>query len=182
MRKFGSPRTAQLHGHAAYPEETTLAKYGPAFREFCAAMRAGDGFWRDKITQDELEALIKHKRVKSGATLAEINDANGEGKRSSFLLSHDAINRGILVDARCARLGVPYQCPTCIGHGYVYTAPTAHVSLVLWWLHPRKGCSRGIEITRIEQCDLPAIRTFLLDAAKRNAERFAGLEQLPETV
>ncbi len=61
------------------------------------------------------------------------------------------------------------------GSGYVHTAPAAHVSLTLWWLHPRKGCSRGIEITNIEQGDLPAVFAFLRQAAERNAERFSKI-------
>jgi hypothetical protein len=59
--------------------------------------------------------------------------------------------------------------------GYVYTEDTAHVNLVLWLLHPRKGCSRGVEIQRIQQEDLPEVFEYLRKAADRNAERFSKI-------
>lgn len=124
--------------------------------------------WHDKITQDEADALVAEGRSRGMATAAEINAAqHGRG-----LNSHDAINRWILIETRLKRLGLPKACPTCNGSGYVFTAEKAHVSLTLWWLHPHKGCSRGIEITRIEQSDLPNIKGFLQHAAERNATRF----------
>jgi hypothetical protein len=129
--------------------------------------------WHDKITDDEAQALIDAGRRKPGETAASINAANAPGARGFDM--HDAINRSILVEARCKRLGLPLTCPTCEGHGYTYTEPAAHVSLVLWWLHPRKGCSRGIEVTRIARDELPAVQKFLAAAAERNAARFSGV-------
>lgn len=128
--------------------------------------------WHDKITEDEAQALIAAKRAKPGSTAASINAENAPGARG---MGHDAINRMILIEARLARLGLPKDCPHCDGHGYVYTSPAARVGLVLWWLHPRKGCSRGLEIKTIEQADLAAVQQFLKAAAQRNAERFAGV-------
>ena len=90
-------------------------------------------------------------------------------------MGHDALNRVYLIDARLKRLGLPKTCQACEGNGYTYTEPAAHVSLILWWLHPRKGCSRGIEVTRIERRDLPTVQAFLKAAAHRNAERFSGV-------
>jgi hypothetical protein len=90
-------------------------------------------------------------------------------------LGHDSINQWIAVKRRCERLGVPSTCPTCEGHGHVFTEPAAHVSLTLWWLHPRKGCSRGLEVTRLQQDDMPAVFAFLRGAAQRNAERFGRI-------
>lgn len=66
-------------------------------------------------------------------------------------------------------------CPECSGDGTVYTAPTAHVTLTLWMLHPRKGCSRGVEVSLIERDDLPAVFAWLRQAAERNAKRFSAL-------
>lgn len=128
--------------------------------------------WHDKITQDEADALVVAGRVKAGSTAEQINAENGPGRRG---MGHDAINRMYLVEARLKRLGLPKTCPACEGSGYTYTEPAAHVSLVLWWLHPRKGCSRGIEVTRLERDDLPAVKAFLAEAATRNADRFKGI-------
>jgi len=106
------------------------------------------------------------------------DDFNRAELSGSGLFGHDAINRFILIDARLNRLGLPKTCPTCSGDGYVYTAPNAHVSLILWWLHPRKGCSRGIEVATIARDELPAVGAFLAEAAARNAQRFAGVATL----
>ena len=53
--------------------------------------------------------------------------------------------------------------------------PTAHVNLVLWLIHPRKGAGRGVEVKGIKKEDLPAIKAFLAEAARRNADRFKGV-------
>lgn len=150
--------------------------------------------WHDKITQDEVQALVDAGRLrdfthafipgagwqeKPGAPVPTAEEVNAlQRKPGMGLMSHDGINRMILIEARLKRLGIPQHCPACEGHGSVFTEPAAHVSLVLWWLHPRKGCSRGIEVTRIEQADLPAIAKFLRQAADRNATRFAGIAQI----
>lgn len=186
MARFGaSPR--RLHGHGTYPSDEVLAKYGQPFREFCERMRVR-GHWGDDITQDEVQALIDSNRLldithdwKQGEgwkprrpavipTADEINAwARGKG------LGHDSINAWICQKRRCERLGVPHQCPTCEGHGSVFTTTSAHVSLTLWWLHPRKGCSRGLEVSSIQQAELPAVFNFLREAATRNADRFGKL-------
>lgn len=170
MSRFGS-KPHELLGHGAYPSEELLSRYSPEFRSFCEQMRTR-GSWCDDITQDECDRLISERRVPAGSTAAQINAQNAPGARG---FGHDAINRWIVTKARCERFGIPYECQTCEGHGVVFTAPAAHVSLTLWWLHPRKGCSRGIEIKRIERGDLPAIQSFLRRAAEQNAQRFSGI-------
>ena len=136
---------------------------------FYAHMNPAGEHWNDKITQDELDALIDGGRLNASITLAEVNAQNAPGARG---IGHDAINRHILIQARIKRLGLPSSCDNCGGDGYVYTAPVAHASLTLWMLHPRKGCSRGIEIKSIQQQDLPAVFAWLREAAARNARRF----------
>jgi hypothetical protein len=158
---------------------------------FYSHMNQAGESWNKDITQDEVQALVDSGRLMDWThdfvagegwkkkvpeyvpTAAEVNAAQ------SGFRSHDAINRGILTEARLKRLGLPVLCPNCEGRGETFTEPAAHVSLVLWWLHPRKGCSRGIEVTRIERGDLPAVRAFLAAAADRNAMRFAGALSLP---
>jgi hypothetical protein len=171
MAQFGSKPHALL-GHNVYPCDELLSRYTPAFKEFCERMRTR-GHWDNDITEDEAAALIAAGRAKPGETAESINARNQPEGRGFD--SHDAINRFILIEARLKRLGIPKDCPECEGHGYVYTEPAAHVALVLWWLHPRKGCSRGIEVERIEQADLPAVKAFLMEAADRNATRFSGV-------
>lgn len=171
MARFGA-RPHELLGHNVYPSDELLSRYAPAFREFCERMRTR-GHWDDDITEDEAAALIAGGRAKAGEMAESINAKNAPGVRGFD--SHDAINRHVLIKARLKRLGIPKDCPECKGHGYVYTESAAHVALVLWWLHPRKGCSRGIEVERIEQADLPAVKALLMEAADRNATRFSGI-------
>lgn len=146
-----------LHGRNNFPPQEVLARYGEGFYEFCTEMARGSGFWSDKLTNDEEAALTAAGRSKCG------------------IVGHDATNRGILIEQRCKRFGVPLHCEACGGHGSVFTESGAHVNLILWVLHPRKGASRGVEIKRIQQAELPEVKAFLAEAARRNAERFSRI-------
>ena len=57
----------------------------------------------------------------------------------------------------------------------IYDEPEAKIALQLWFLHPRKGCSRGVYVKNIEESDVPNVIEYLKEAAKRNAERFSKL-------
>jgi hypothetical protein len=140
--------------------------------------------WADNITEDELKALQDRGRLSTydtkeqrwiplPVTVEQVNAANRRGGQRSLGWDHDTINRGILIKARADRLGVYGLCTSCEGDGFCYTEPSAHVKLVLWMIHPRKGASRGVEIQLIDQDDLPNVFAWLKEAAKRNAERFA---------
>lgn len=186
--QFQDREFKEVHGPNSFPTEETLAKYGAEFREFCEAMRTGNGYWNDKITQDEADALEASGRLTflSGAkwdpekrehvggkpvTAAQVNAV----QRPVGINSHDGINRGILIEARLERLDLPRTCPKCEGHGSVFTEPEGHLGLVLWVLHPRKGCSRGVHIKHLDQEELPKVYALLRGAAKRNAERFSKI-------
>lgn len=146
--------------------------------------KRGDGGWHDKITQDEVEALQARNRLRvlgedgwvkrEGLTAEEVNAANKKGGLGNF--NHDAINRWILIETRAKRLGVWGECklPTCDG-GVIWTSDKAQVSLQLWMLHPRKGCSRGVLVHNIQESDLPRVFAFLRTARERNAERFSKI-------
>jgi len=147
---------------------------------FYAHMNARGEHWNDKITQDEVQALMDSGRLSGFTrgkpeghvpTAAEVNAA----QNSRGFMGHDGINRWILTKARLTRLGLPVKCDQCGGDGSVFTAPAAHVTLTLWMLHPRKGCSRGVEVSLIEQSDLPAVFAFLREAAERNSKRFSAI-------
>lgn len=177
--RIGLQPHPETHGRGTYPSDEVLARYCDAFRSFCEAMRDGDGFWKDKITEDEAAALVEAGRgaIDQLVTAEDFNRANRPGARS---LGHDAINRHILIKARCARFGIPTTCPACDGHGSIFTAPDARLALTLWILHPRKGCSRGVEVRSIRQDEVPAVRAWLAEAAARNAARFVKVA--PQTV
>lgn len=124
--------------------------------------------WCDKITEDEFQALKAEERAWQ-PTREEVNEANGDGPNRAH--SHDAINRGILVAARCKRLGIKQvHCPTCDGSGDL---KTGDIGLRLWMLHPRKGASRGVTIERVSEADLPAIKAYLAQNFEAHRRHFA---------
>lgn len=141
--------------------------------------------WKDAITQDEADALVAAGRLRKWTkeqgwvavprTAAEVNAANAEGAKYHGEMDHDAINRGILIETRAKRLGVWGVCPKCDSHGYVFTEPAGHLGVVLWMLHPRKGCSRGVRVRNLTRDDAKAATQWLAVAAQRNADRFARL-------
>jgi len=151
--------------------------------------------WKDQITQDEVDKLIEKNRlfqfypdhetwvkaVNEGGprptpTAEEVNLwSKGRGD------DHDAINRGILIKCRAKRLGVWGVCEHCKGRGQVITGPT-YAGLILWMIHPRKGCGRGVEIKNLKQEDLPEIFNYLAEGAQRNASRFSKVVQKSATI
>ncbi len=175
-RMWGSFREREILGHDNYPSPSVLAKYGPGFRAFCEEMRI-HGSWSDRITQEEVDVLVKEGRLRDygknakKVTADEVNAA--QGKRGAGFLSHDAINRCISVRTRLERFGIPVHCDVCEGHGETFTSPAGRLGVVLWLIHPRKGASRGVEVKEVREDELPAVREFLCAAARRNAERFA---------
>ncbi len=165
--------------------------YNPATKQIADDWYDFDGTgrkWCHNITQHEVDALVAANRLidftrnwvpKEGwvpkdppatVTAEQVNKWSASGG-----MGHDAINRGICVQARAEREGVYGTCAHCEGHGYVFTKPAAQVNLVLWWLHPRKGCSRGVEIQNIQESELPEVYKLLNEAAERNAERFSKI-------
>lgn len=148
--------------------------------------RAPNGIgWKDKITQDEYEALLKEGRIgyldyrvpvedRVYLSLEQVNQENSPGGRG---MGHDCINQGILIEARLKRLGLKRLCTVCDGKGYNYVEDFATVNLILWMLHPRKGASRGVEVKNIKQEDLPEVFAYLREAAQRNAKRFSSIPE-----
>jgi hypothetical protein len=97
-----------------------------------------------------------------------------EWSKSGGLGGHDAINRWICIKARAKHLGVYGYCEHC-DDGRIYDDEKATVSLQLWYLHPRKGTSRGVYVKQIKETDIPRVIEYLKEAAKRNAERFSKI-------
>ncbi len=169
------------------------------------------GRWCDKITADEVYALVKSGRLQDFMPdkkwyhfdeevnswqfldrslekaawvnckepdmplLSEVNEANSRHSTRRGFSSHDGINRSILIRTRCQRLGIWGECEHCDGNAYIYDEDFSRVSLQLWVLHPRKGCSKGLYIKNIEQSELPEVFAYLKEAAARNAERFSKI-------
>jgi hypothetical protein len=101
-------------------------------------------------------------------------DEVNQWSKSGGLGGHDAINRWICVKARAKHLGIYGHCEHC-EEGYIYDDEKATVGLQLWYLHPRKGASRGVYVKQIKETDITRVIEYLKEAAKRNAERFSKL-------
>lgn len=129
--------------------------------------------WCDNITQDEVQALWDNNRLKFDfktiPTAQEVNEWSKKG------FGHDAINRCICIKQRAKRLGVYGLCEKCNGYGYNFTEEHCHLALQMWFLHPRKGCSRGCYLKDIKKDELPKVIEYLKEADKRNHERFSKL-------
>lgn len=157
------------HGSGINPETERIAN---SFYDHQSPTGKG---WHDQITQDEVQALLDAGRLHldsegQSPTAEEVNQwQRGRG------LGHDAINRWILIEARAKRLGVYGHCPHC-DQGTVYTSDETKLGLMLWMLHPRKGCSRGVEVLEITESELPQVYAWLRGAAARNAARFSSLK------
>ena len=179
-----NPATSEL-AKTYYPD------YGPT-ADGWGIVREG---WHDKITQDEVQALVDAgrlmdwthtcnevpgegwKRREDGyiPTAEEVNEA--QNAKGQGLRSHDCINRHILIETRAKRLGYANEdgtvtCEKCQGHAYRRTGPDRLV-LYLWLLHPRKGASRGVTIENVQPEDLPEIKELLRYAMEQHKKHFA---------
>ena len=134
--------------------------------------------WAHHLVQADVDALVAAGRLRSltrdghKPTAEEVNTWSLDG------MGHDSINQHVCTRARCERAGVPMECMVCNGSGHVFTEPAGHLNLVVWMIHPRKGCSRGVRILNLSREDALAAREWLRTAAERNAERFAKVIQL----
>ena len=84
--------------------------------------------WHDKLTQDDVDHLVAEGRLSTW-----VRGENGErghweqrprdaAEVNANSLRHlDGINRMILCEYRCKRLGLPYTCDECGGHGDIAT-------------------------------------------------------------
>lgn len=129
--------------------------------------------WCDKITQDEVEALWNEGRLKFD--FKEIPTAEEINKREKSGFMHDAINRIICIEQRAKRLNVYGLCSKCKGKGYLYTDNEPHLGLQMWFIHPRKGCSRGVFLKNIEKEEFNEVIKYLKKANERNNNRFSKL-------
>lgn len=127
------------------------------------------GGWRTHLTQDETNLIVKRRHLEP-CSAEEMNKRAAESG-----LCFDAIDAHSLIEFRAKKMGVYGLCSTCKGTHSVYTSDECILILVLWVLHPRKGCSRGLEIKNITEEDLPEVFKLLRDAATRNANRFKGV-------
>lgn len=124
------------------PKPDSLVKPEPSLVKLISAILNDPHAWNawcDKITQDEVEELVKHNRLMDWThtcnavpgegwkpkdppympTAEEVNAANARGARN-FMRSHDGINRYILIEFRAKKYGVFGGCPHCDEDGRIW--------------------------------------------------------------
>lgn len=101
--------------------------------------------WEDKITQDEVDALIAEgrlmdftHRIQKGKGWVKIEPqpiitADMVNAWSQIGLGHDAINRFICVETRAKRLGVWGYCTVCSGDGEIWTSEKVKILAERWY-------------------------------------------------
>lgn len=89
----------------------------------------------------------------------------------------DSVQKWICIKATATAADFFGSCPHC-DDGRQYDKEQAQTALQLWFLHPRKGCSRGVHIEEINVGELPEILEYLQAAARSNASRFAGILEI----
>lgn len=106
--------------------------------------------WVDKLGQPEVDNLVDRGRLRVRRDGEWVSEPRGAEEinalnRRQGLDSHDAINRLILVEFRCERLGIPLSCEACGGQGDL--APEGvdrnedrplPADRETWWLDPTK--------------------------------------------
>lgn len=146
------------------------------------ALIAADRLWDlTRVPLSDEQRAISQAKIAAGGN-SWLPEGNGHRPTADEVnawsmrgMGHDSINAWVCIKARCEREGAAVECARCGGAARLYTAPAAHLALIVWLLHPRKGASRGVEIKRIEEGEMPDVLRWLSDAAKRNADRFAAV-------
>lgn len=88
--------------------------------------------WCDKLTQDEVDALVERERFRERVgdewvnvprTAEEVNAANRRHAPWGSVLHHDGSNSYTCLEVRAKRLGVWGLCPVCKGEGVYWCDP-----------------------------------------------------------
>lgn len=142
--RLNETRCEQCDGEGYSPEARAIANtFYPHMISWDANGQREQLAWHDKIGQAEVDNLVKRGRLLTWVPgeagerghyenrprlAAEVNAM----QRVAGLGSHDAINRGILVEFRCERLGIPLMCTACQGNGSIEAYPGQRAEAEAW--------------------------------------------------
>lgn len=135
---------SECGGDGYSPEAQAIANtFYPHQIEWGNTEKANALAWHDKIGQKEVDHLIKRGRLRTWVpgedgergrweslprTAAEVNASQRRGAFDG----HDALNRGILIEYRCKRLGIKFRCDACEGHGTIEAYPGQRAEQDAW--------------------------------------------------
>lgn len=111
-----------------------------------------DGQWCHHLAQADVDALVAADRLwdftrrprteeqrRALGTGCWMDEPNGHRPTAAEVnewslagFGHDAINRGVCVEARCRREGLPYRCAFCEGDGEVWPSPEVKAASEAW--------------------------------------------------
>lgn len=147
--------------------------------------------WHDKISQAEVNHLLKKGRLQSWEdgtdgergrwVVKPITAAEVNARQTDLGLgSHDASNRFILVEYRCKRLGIPVMCATCQGRTRVGTPEQVAANKAWKPTHPPRGkgwqawedTSEGSPISPVFATDDALIDWFASPASRSASTRY----------
>lgn len=161
--------------------------------------RYNNNTWQYHLTEAEIKELVKRGRLndlmkkrcnydeETGKWFEWVNKEKQETSEPEYPtpeqvnewarvgMGHDGINQWICVESRAKQLGVYGHCDKCEGEGRIFTEPKAKLSLQMWFIHPRKGSSRGVYLKNIEKDEVETVIKYLKEARDRNADRFSKL-------
>lgn len=116
LNPYHSQECAFCEGSGYAPETREIADNFYAHKFPYNSSQWRQNRWADRITQAEVNALVAANRlqhfdgvtrkwVSVPRTAAEVNDANKPGSGMMGDLSHDGLNRSILIRTRAERMG-----------------------------------------------------------------------------
>lgn len=106
--------------------------------------------WCHHLDQDDVDALVEEGRLMSfthtwiqGVGWQKIDPPVVPSARQVNVwslngLGHDAINCGVVIDAKCKREGVDPRCSHCEGHGGVEIYPGQRAEMEAWFEEDRE--------------------------------------------
>lgn len=144
---FHPPKCVSCDGSGYNPE---TKKISDTFYNFDGSR---EDAWKDKITQDEVDALLAKGRLydftEAGIehpTAEQVNAWERHDPSSPVRgLGHDAINRWILIETRATRLGVWDTCKYCKGEGVIYSSPE-HKKMYEEWTDKEPPVGEGYQL------------------------------------
>jgi len=145
--------------------------------------------WKDKITQDEVQALLDagrlweftrvplnekqkedvRKNIETGGNswlpydnghIPTAEEVNAWQARGGLIHSHDDINQMILVETRAKRLGVYGLCPVCKGEGELPHPDEAVRKLYEEWTEYEPPTGEGYQLWDTSGGDCPTSPVF----------------------
>ena len=87
-----------------------------------------------------------------------------------------------LVLFSCEENGFNPNCLACKGYGYSYEEAPARLQLQMWFIHPRKGASKGVLLENIKQEELATVFNYLKEARKRFICKFSKVMALAKNI